>query len=343
MKLRGKSLLQKIPFYKAGLPHKPIYGTDFLDELKLNWGEQWGIGSAFGKIRKILVYRPGEEQKHELIASDHQLFNLPEGPTSFEKLQREHDILVAALKAEGIEVVYLEPKKPLIGTYGIPLRSAPYTRETIMVRGGAIVERPAPAYKKGLEVFHARRLMELGCPILHTIHGQGVYEASNLVWIDDSSVILATGLRGNVEGARQVERVLRELGVEDIHFAQLPGYLYTRRRQVGGSSGIFHLDMTFGMAHYKIGVLWPGGVGYDTILWLENKGVELIEVSDEELLTCAPNLLPIAPKKVIVSALNLNMTKELRRRGIKVIELDLSEFAKGGGGPTCLTLPLIRD
>ena len=43
------------------------------------------------------------------------------------------------------------------------------------------------------------------------------------------------------------------------------------------------------------------------------------------------------------SFIGLNMTAELRKRGIEVIELDLSEFAKGGGGPTCLTLPLIRD
>ena len=337
------SQLEGIPFYKAGTPHKPIYGTDFLDDLKANWGAEWGVKSAFGKIKKIMVYRPAEEQRDELIPKDYQLFNLPEGPLNLEKLQKEHDSLVAALEAEGIEVVSLEPKKPLIGTYGITLRSAPYTRETIMVRGGAVIERPAPAYKKGLEVFHARRLMELGCPILYTIHGKGAFEASNMVWIDDASVILATGLRGNMEGARQIERILRDTGVEDIHFAQLPGYLYSRRHQVGGSSGIFHLDMTFGMAYYKIGVIWPGGVGYDTILWLESKGVDLIELSAEELLICAPNLLPIAPKKVIVSGLGLNMTAELKKRGITVIELDLSEFAKGGGGPTCLTLPLIRD
>jgi len=325
------------------MPHKPIYGTDFLDDLKANWREEWGIKSAFGKIRKIMVCAPGDEQKDSLITKDYQLFNLPEGPTDLDKLREEHRSLVAALGAEGIEVIYLDPKEPLIGTYGIPLRSAPYTRETIMVRGGAIIERPVPAYKKGLEVFHAKRLMELGCPILHTIHGKGAYETSNMVWIDDTSVILAVGLRGNMEGLRQVEHILRGLGVEDIHVAHLPGYLYSRKHQVGGSSGIFHLDMTFGMAYYKIAVLWPGGVGYETILWLESKGVDLIEVSDEELHTCAPNLLPIAPKKVIVSAFNLKMTEELRKRGIEVIELDLSECAKGGGGPTCLTLPLIRD
>jgi N-dimethylarginine dimethylaminohydrolase len=334
---------EKIPGYKKGMPPKPFF-IGFLDDLKATWGEDWGIKSPFGKIRKIMVYAPGDEQKDNMISEDYHLFNLPEGPTDFDKLQEEHRSLVAALEGEGIEVIYLEPKKPLIGAYGIPLRAAPYCHSPIMVRGGAIIGRHTNAYKRGLEVFHAKRLMELGCPILHTIHGEkAAFEASNMVWVDDKSVILAIGMRGNIEGASQVEQILRGLGVEDIHIAHMPGYLYTRKHQVGGSSGIFHLDMTFGMAYYGIGVIWPGGVGYDTIMWLESKGVDLIEVSDEELYACAPNLLPIAPQKVIVSALNLRITEELRKKGIEVIELDLSEFAKGGGGPTCLTSALIRD
>jgi N-dimethylarginine dimethylaminohydrolase len=335
--------LKKIPLYEKGRPYRPIYGKSFLDELKEAWGEEWGFKSCFGKIKKIMVCRPGDEQKSSLISEDYQLFSLPEGGLDFDKLQQEHRNLVAALEKEGIEVLYLNSDKPFIGTYGIPLRSAPYTRETIIVRGGAIIERPAPAFKRGLEVYHAKRLMELGCPILYTVQGNGSFEASNMVWVDDKSVILAVGLRSNMEGLRQVEYILRNLGIEDIHVAHLPGHLYSRKHQVGGSSGMFHLDMTFGMAYDKIGVLWPGGVGYDTVLWLESKGVDLIEVSDDELLTCAPNLLPIAPKKVIVPAFNLRMTEGLRKRGIHVIEVDLSEFAKGGGGPTCLTLPLIRD
>jgi N-dimethylarginine dimethylaminohydrolase len=44
-----------------------------------------------------------------------------------------------------------------------------------------------------------------------------------------------------------------------------------------------------------------------------------------------------------VPAFNLNMSKELRKRGLEVIEEDLSEFAEGGGGPTCMILNLIRD
>jgi N-dimethylarginine dimethylaminohydrolase len=101
--------------------------------------------------------------------------------------------------------------------------------------------------------------------------------------------------------------------------------------------------MAFTMAAHKVGVLWPGGVGYDTIAWLEGKGVDIIELSEDELHTCAPNILALGPKKVLSPAPGIRMNDELRKRGIEVIEVDLSEFAKAGGGPTCLTLPLIRE
>ena len=334
---------KKIPHYVKGMPYRPIFDVDFLDELKETWGEEWGIKSPFGKLRKVMLCKPGDEQKSELISQDYQLFSLPEGGLNFEKLQEEFRNFVAALEAENVEIVYMNSEKPFIGTYGIPLRTAPYTRAAMPVKGGIIIDRPAPAFKKGLEVFQAKKIMELGCPILYTVHGKGKFEGSNMVWVDDTSVMLGVGLRSNIEGLRQVEYILKNQGVTDIHIAYLPGHLYSRKHQVGGSSGMFHLDMTFGMAYYKLAVLWAGGVGYNTILWLESKGIEIIEVPDEELNACAANLLPIAPKKVMVSAFNLKITEELRKRGIEVIELDLSEFAKGGGGPTCMTLPLIRD
>jgi N-dimethylarginine dimethylaminohydrolase len=335
--------LDKIPLYEEGKPHQPIYGPSFLDELKATWGEEWGWKSPFGRIKKVLVCAPGEEQYADVIKTDKQLFNLPAGETDPEKMKAQHQTLVDLFVKEGIEVIFLNDLGPFVGTYGIPLRSCWATRESIMVRGGAIICRPPPAYKKGLEYFQAKKLMELGCPILHTIHGDGYYEASSMCWIDEKSVILAAGMRANDEGRRQVEYILRGLGVEDIHHAELPGYLNNRKAQMGGSSGMFHLDLTFTMAYEKIGLIWPGGVGYNTIQWLLGKGVDLIEVPDDELLLCAANCLPIEPKKVIAPAIGLSVTDELRKRGIEVLELDLTEFAKGGGGVTCMTLPLIRE
>ncbi len=337
--------LERIPGYEANMPPKPLFDIDFLDELTLNWGERWGAQSSVGKLRKVLVHRPGDEAASPIIARDPAFFNLPEGLPDLERMRQEHDMLVEALRREGVEVVYLEPREPLIGTYGIPLRSACYTRESVIIKGGAIIERPAMAYKRGLEVFHARRLMELGCPILYTVHGKGCFEASNLWFIDRKGerAIIAVGLRTNLEGVNQIRPILERAGVKELHIAYLPGYLGRRRWQVGGASGIFHLDMTFGMADENIGVIYPGGVDYETIQYLKRQEIYLIEVPDEELRSCAPNILPIAPGKVIIPAGNPETTRRLREEGVDCIEVPLSEFAKGGGGPRCLTLDLIRD
>ena len=339
------STLKKIPSYKEGMPPKPIMEVDFLDELTLNWGEDWGAQSSVGKLRKVLVHKPGEEMTSPIISKDPALFNLPEGMTDLKKMQNQHGMLVEALKGEGVDVVYLEPKKPILGTYGIPLRSICYTRESVVITGGAIIERPAPAYKKGLEVYHAKRLMELGCPILYTVHGKGYFESSNLWFIDreGEKVILAVGLRTNMDGLNQITPILERAGVKEIHIAHLTGYLKTRKYQTGGASGMFHLDMAFGMADENIGVIYPGGLGYDTIEYLESREINLIEVSEKELRNCAPNIVPLSPGKVIIPSGNPETTKGLRKEGVDCVEVPLSEFAKGGGGPRCLTLDLIRD
>ncbi len=343
VRILGLEILKRIPGYEPGKPPKPILDRSFLDELKATWGEEWGAQSAVGRLRKVLVHRPGDENKSPLIAADPAFFNLPEGLPNLEEMQREHDNLVEVLRSEGVDVIYLNPKEPLVGTYGIPLRSACFMHEAVVVKGGAIIERPAMAYKKGLEVFIAKKLIELGCPILYTVHGNGVFEASNLWFIDERTAIIATGLRTNIEGVKQVAYILRSVGVEEIHIAHLPGYLETRPTQVGGISGIFHLDMTFGMVDESLAVIYPAGVDYDTILFLKSKDINLIEIPEEELRKCAANVLPLAPGKVIIPAGNNETIRKLRQEGIDVIDVELSEFCKAGGGPRCLTLELIRD
>ena len=56
------SILEKIPNYSKNMPHKPIFDIDFQDEVHMAWGEKWGYNSTFGNIKKVLVYRPGDEQ-----------------------------------------------------------------------------------------------------------------------------------------------------------------------------------------------------------------------------------------------------------------------------------------
>ena len=334
--------LEEIPHYEKGVS-LPLFDIDYQSEFEKTWGAKWGSMSSTGRLRKVLVHRPGEEAVHPILTKDPAFFNLPEGLTDLKKMQTQHDNLVSVMKNEGVDVVYLNPSGPLTGTYGVPLRSACYAHEALVIKGGAIIERPACAYKKGYEVYLAKRLVELGCPILGTVRGNGAFEASNLIWLDPEHVVLAISVRTNREGIDQVIPYLKEAGVQDIHVSHLPGYLWSRTWQVGGASGYFHLDMTFGIAADGLGVIYPGGVGYDTIQFLLDHDINLIEVSEKELRNDATNVLPLAPGKVVIPSGSPETSKALREEGVDILEVDLSEFVKGGGGPTCMTLPLIRD
>ena len=162
-------------------------------------------------------------------------------------------------------------------------------------------------------------------------------------WLNNKSVVIATSIRSNMEGIEQVIPVLQRTGTEEIHIAHLPSYLHTREWQVAGGTGSFHLDMVFGMADYNVGVVYPGCVDYDTIRYLEGKGIKLIECTTKEVHLCAPNILAIEPGKVVIPAHCDHTTKELRKEGVDCIEVEMVEFAKGGGGPTCTVGVLIRD
>jgi N-dimethylarginine dimethylaminohydrolase len=334
--------LKDIPLYRPGKPPLTYFESDYLSEFSKTWGRSWGSQSSYARLRAVIVHRPGPEAAWGDVDPDY--LNLPTGLPNLTRMQSQHDEFVKVLRENNVEVLALDAPSPVLGTYGIPLRSATYTHETLMVKGGAIICRCAPAYKRGLEYYQSRTIGALGCPILYTVHGKGFFESSNAVWLDKKSLPLAISQRSNQEGVRQVSSILQEFGVEDIHIVHLPGPLNNRKAQTGKGGGAFHLDMVFGVAAPRLGVIYPACVGYEFIDYLlHKKGFDLIEIPDEEVNGCPSNFLVVEPGKLIMPAGNPTVSAELRKRGITVIEVDLSEFTNAGGGPTCMTVPLIRD
>lgn len=334
--------IKDIPLYRPGKPPLTHFDADFLDELERTWRRKWGSQSSYATLRTVVVHRPGPEAAWG--AADPQFFNLPSGLLDLPRMQAQHDEFVRVLNDNGVETIRLNPSEPVVGTYGLPLRSATFCHDTLPVRGGVIICRTAAAYKRGLEYYHSRRIGELGCPIVYTVHGRGFFESSNLVWLDKASAAVAISQRTNVEGSRQVSAVLQDFGVSDVHIVHLPGPLNTRRSQTAGGGGAFHLDMVFGVAAPKVGVIYPQGVGYEFLDYLLHvKRFDLIEIPEEEVNGCPSNLLVLEPGKLMLPSGNPVVSGELQRRGLKVIEVELGEFTKGGGGPTCMTLPLVRN
>ena len=77
--------------------------------------------------------------------------------------------------------------------------------------------------------------------------------------------------------------------------------------------------------------------------WLLDRGIQLVEVPDEEFESMGTNVLALAPKRCLMLSGNPRTRAALERAGADVIEYEGTEISvKGAGGPTCLTRPLER-
>ena len=77
--------------------------------------------------------------------------------------------------------------------------------------------------------------------------------------------------------------------------------------------------------------------------WLCSRGIRLVEVPDEEFDSMGANVLAIAPRRAVMVDGNPVTRARLESAGVEVRIYDGSEISlKGGGGPTCLTRPLVR-
>lgn len=333
--------LVDVPHYQAGRGPIPLFDVSFDEELVGTWGRAWGAQSHTGRLQTVMVHRPGPENVAEQFNEDLDFFNLPAGLPDLDQLRREHDGFCDVMRREGCEVIYLEPEEPLVGTYGFPARATVFGRTGTVVNGGTILDRQSSHYKRGIERFYARRLAEIGCPILYTVHGRGVWESSDLIFVDPTCVVIARTIRSNQEGIDQILPVLRRAGVEEVIYTDLPGYLSGRGGQWGGSSGFFHLDNVFGMAAENLAVVYVGAIGYHCIDQLIRRGVEIIEVPDEEVNNLPANLLVLRPGVVVMPSGSPRTAAALESRGLTVHRVDFGEFLKSGGGPKCITMPLI--
>jgi N-dimethylarginine dimethylaminohydrolase len=82
-------------------------------------------------------------------------------------------------------------------------------------------------------------------------------------------------------------------------------------------------------------------------MWLEDylkeKGVELIYCDDTEIRVFGSNIFGLGDKKCVSYEWNERIIPLLEDRGFDVISIPGSQLAIGGGGPHCLTCPILRD
>ena len=312
---------------------EPAFETD-AQQMEV-WGQRWGCDNDVGRLRKVLMHRPGDELK--IIDPSKRLEALgsygdAEGQTwywrgdvipSIEAQQAQHDALTALLRDEDVEVVSLVRCAP--GKH-----KSVYTRDScIGVKGGAIVTRLGPKVRRGEEAPVTETLAAIGMPILRTVHGSGLMEGGSFVWLNPRTAVIGRSSRVNEEGTRQVEEVLAAQGVELLR-VDLTGYR-------------LHIDGALVMVDVDTAIINPTQLPFWFLEKMKEMGLRTIEIHPDDNAGVM-NCLAVRPGRVIMQdGLSPRTAETMDKLGIEILSLDYDKVMLGGGGIHCSTSPLIRD
>jgi N-dimethylarginine dimethylaminohydrolase len=285
------------------------------------WG-RWGSSSECGKLHAVLLRRPGPELDSIVDYDAVQM----RADLNAEIARLQHDAMADAYEANGVSVYYVENGR-------LDKPNSFFIRDLLlMTPEGAIITRPASTIRAGEERFVAEALGRLGVPILMSVHGTGTFEGADVMWVNKDLCFLAEGLRTNTEGANQVERMLKEIGVRDVIRVQLPW-------------GAMHLDGLLNFADKDLAVVWPRRTPYPVVRTLQERGFRIMEVIDEQEAhhQLPMNFVALEPGKILMPKGGERMRERYEAAGVTCIEVEIGELIKGGGGIHCMTGFLFRE
>jgi arginine deiminase len=190
---------------------------------------------------------------------------------------------------------------------------------------GAILGRPASIVRAGEERFIARRLADLGIPILRTLTGTATFEGADAHWIDQQTVIIGRGLRTNEQAIQQIGATLAETGVEVIPI-DLP-------------IGTMHLMGILRFLDRDLALAWPYRLAWRGVEALQKRGFRVALIPDEAEATQggALNFVTLGPRQILMAAGNPKTQVFLESEGVTCHTVEVDELLKAAGGIGCLT------
>ena len=281
----------------------------------------WGVDSEHGRLLDVLLCRPESFRWRETSAITRA--TLDAGHVFDPALAAsQHAELVSAYEEAGVRCHFLEADPAL--PYQV------FTRDSsTMGPNGTVVTQPAQWWRRGEYAPVIRFHQEEGVPIRGMITA-GALEGGDVMIIEPGAVLIGCGgTRTQDLAARQLADWFREDGWE----ARVQPF----------PDRYVHIDVIVAVLAEKLAAVCPEVLPTGAVEWLRGKGFDLLEVSEDQAFTLGANAISLGGEGVISAAAAEELNAMMRARGLEVIEVDLSMFTLGGGGPHCLSQALRRE
>jgi dimethylargininase len=258
----------------------------------------------------VVVCTPRDEYFKVSNLADHNINEVSDPGNT----RKQHDRLKALMSERGAEVIDVRELA------GHP--NSVFTRDAALVTPhGYIRLRMGLPSRRGEDDWMAQILDSLGVPCAGEIRPPGTVEGGDVI-LAGSVAFLGKSERTNDEGMDQICALLKEMDYEP------------RVIEVAGSLHIGGLMSAIGPERI---VCCRDAFPEDAF-----KGFDAIEV--ELRNPSSANVICLDADEVVANSAESDDTiRKLEENGVRVHGIDLSEFRKGAGGPTCLVLPVGRD
>jgi dimethylargininase len=268
-------------------------------------------------VTRILVRPPALEDIPSWLALGWRAEPDPIG------LADEHARFRAALASAGVEVIEARGEPGNLDSI--------YVYDPVLVTPrGAILLQPGKSGRRG----EAEALAgDLPLPVLGRLEGDELAEGGDTVWLDERTLLVGHTYRTNAAGIEAFRRLLPEVDVLAFHLPHLHG-----------RGEVLHLRSLLNPIAARLVVGYLPLLPIPLVELLEERGIQLVEVPDEEFETMGPNVLGLPSGRALALAGNRVTKRRLEDAGVEVLEYAGDEISrKGDGGPTCLTLPVDFD
>ncbi|HLE49408.1 MAG TPA: arginine deiminase family protein [Patescibacteria group bacterium] len=286
------------------------------------------IENEYSPLKKVLVNR-----NPQLVTTFTDLVVNPIQGRSLEKVEHRGEIkvlpgaaechgnLLKVLSENGVELLYSDVTPIKEGH--TPL----FTRDVGVVIDNRVLPSKMRYEYRSVEV--PEMLSKISDGSIIRTNQEYKIEGGDVVFLEPNLLLIGIGPRTDVNGLNLLKGIYP--GKEFISFS-------TVRKEEA-----FHIDTNLGILGKKHLVYLPELVPQDVVNLLKDRDYTFVEAEMSEHDTCCTNILAINDRRIIAPAENKITNSRIRKSGVEVIEVSLKDILSFGGGPHCLTLPLVRD
>jgi len=279
----------------------------------------YGCQSMTGELRRVLVRCPRAEDLHGWKTCGWR------AEPDAARIAAEHEAFCELLAGAGAEVILAESSAngnpDAINTYD----------PALVADAGALLLSPGKECRRAEVPALAEDLERAGVPIAGRLEQPEWAEGGDCCWLDEHTLLVGCGYRTNKAGIARLRELLP--AVEVLAF-DLPHWR--------GRGEVMHLMSLISPLAPDLAVVYPPLLPTRLAQLLEDRGVQLVAVPDEEFDAMGSNVLALAPRVALAVDGNPETRRRMERAGVDVLVYEGAELSKGDGGPTCLTRPLLR-